>query len=79
MADRFRRRFNGDRERLSELVDLVTPVLWNAARSQGANPPTCEDAIQTAWLQLVDWARTTFRQEALCVKVAGIPEVHGAP
>lgn len=45
---------NGDRDRLSELVDLVTPVLWNAARSQGAQPGTCEDAIQTALLQLVD-------------------------
>lgn len=44
---------NGDRERLSELVDIVTPVLWNAARSQGATPGTCEDAIQTAFLQLV--------------------------
>ena len=44
---------SGDRERLSELVDLVTPVLWNAARSQGANPTTCEDAVQTAFLQLV--------------------------
>lgn len=45
---------SGDRERLSELVDLVTPVLWHAARAQGAAPTTCEDAIQTAWLQLVD-------------------------
>lgn len=43
----------GDRERLSELVDLVTPVLWNAARSQGVSPATCEDAMQTAFLQLV--------------------------
>jgi RNA polymerase sigma factor (sigma-70 family) len=46
----------GERERLAELVDLVTPVLWNAARSQGAQPGTCEDAVQTAFLQLVDRA-----------------------
>ena len=46
----------GDRERLSELVDLVSPVLWNAARSQGAQPSMCEDAVQTAFLQLVDRA-----------------------
>lgn len=45
---------DGDRQRLSELVDLVTPVLWHAARAQGASPAVCEDAIQTAWLQLVD-------------------------
>ena len=48
----------GERERLSELVDLVTPVLWNAARSQGGAPATCEDAIQTAFLQLVDRAES---------------------
>lgn len=48
----------GDRERLSDLVDLVTPVLWQAARAQGAASATCEDAIQTAWLQLVDRAES---------------------
>jgi RNA polymerase sigma factor (sigma-70 family) len=47
---------DGERERLSELVDLVTPVLWNAARAQGAAPSLCEDAVQTAFLQLVDRA-----------------------
>jgi RNA polymerase sigma factor (sigma-70 family) len=48
----------GERERLSELVDLVTPVLWNAARSQGGAPAMCEDAVQTAFLQLVDRAES---------------------
>lgn len=27
------------------------------------------------WLAVVDWARAEFRQEALSVKVAGIPEI----
>lgn len=45
---------SGDRQRLSALVELVTPVLWNVARSQGAAASTCEDAVQTAFLQLVD-------------------------
>ena len=49
---------DGERERLSELVDLVTPVLWNAARAQGGTPSNCEDAVQTAFLQLVDRAET---------------------
>ncbi|MDN5790759.1 MAG: sigma-70 family RNA polymerase sigma factor [Micrococcales bacterium] len=49
---------SGERERLSDLVDLVTPVLWNVARSQGASGPTSEDAIQTAWLQLVTHANS---------------------
>ncbi|MCU1537510.1 MAG: sigma-70 family polymerase sigma factor [Humibacillus sp.] len=48
----------GERERLSELVDIVTPVLWSAARSQGAGAPMCEDAIQTAFVQLVDRAES---------------------
>ncbi len=48
----------GERERLSELVDIVSPVLWNAARAQGATPSSCEDAVQTAFLQLVDRADT---------------------
>ncbi|WP_076261256.1 RNA polymerase sigma factor [Intrasporangium flavum] len=55
----------GERERLSELVDLVTPVLWNAARSQGANPATCEDAVQTAFLQLVDRAESIHEPAAV--------------
>ncbi|WP_347354408.1 sigma-70 family RNA polymerase sigma factor [Intrasporangium sp.] len=48
----------GDRQRLADLVDLVSPVLWHAARAQGAGASTCEDAIQTALLQLVDHAET---------------------
>ncbi len=56
---------DGERERLSELVDLVTPVLWNAARSQGANPTTCEDAVQTAFLQLVDRAESIHEPAAV--------------
>lgn len=55
-AEAFTEFVNGDRQRLSDLVDLVTPVLWNVARSQGAPAGTCEDAIQTAFLQLVDRA-----------------------
>ncbi|MBB2987524.1 RNA polymerase sigma factor [Terracoccus luteus] len=47
---------HGERERLSELVDLVTPVLWNAARAQGGSHAVCEDAVQNAFLQLVDRA-----------------------
>lgn len=48
----------GDRERLRELVALVTPLLWHTARSQRAPQEIAEDAIQTAWLRLVDAADT---------------------
>ncbi|HUG86198.1 MAG TPA: sigma-70 family RNA polymerase sigma factor [Euzebya sp.] len=67
----------GDRERLGELVDLLTPILWHTARGQGADHGRAEDVIQTAWLRLVDhadgiedprrvlaWLMTTVRREA---------------
>lgn len=46
----------GDQQRLGDLVELLTPVLWHTARAQGASSATAEDAIQTAWLRLVDGA-----------------------
>jgi len=49
---------DGDRERLRDLVTLLTPLLWHTARSQRASTQLAEDAIQTAWLRLVDAAET---------------------
>ena len=46
----------GTEQRLGDLVDLLTPVLWHTARAQGASASTAEDAIQPAWLRLVDSA-----------------------
>lgn len=46
----------GEHQRLGDLVELLTPVLWHTARAQGASGATAEDAIQTAWLRLVDSA-----------------------
>lgn len=31
-----------------------------------------------AWLDIIKWAREHFRQEALYVEVAGVPEIMGA-
>lgn len=47
---------DGDREQLRVLVGLLTPLLWHTARSQRAPQELAEDAIQTAWLRLVDAA-----------------------
>jgi DNA-directed RNA polymerase specialized sigma24 family protein len=47
---------DGDREQLRQLVALLTPLLWHTARSQRAPKEVAEDAIQTAWLRLVDAA-----------------------
>lgn len=67
----------GDRQQMGRLVDLLTPLLWHAARGQGLAGPTAEDVVQTAWLRLVDhaeridspravtaWLLTTVRREA---------------
>jgi RNA polymerase sigma factor (sigma-70 family) len=49
---------DGDRDRLRDLVALLTPLLWHTARAQRAPQAIAEDAIQTAWLRLVDGADT---------------------
>ena len=49
---------DGDRGQLRTLVSLLTPLLWHTARSQRAPQEVAEDAIQTAWLRLVDAADT---------------------
>jgi RNA polymerase sigma factor (sigma-70 family) len=67
----------GDRDRMSELVDLLTPVLWHTARGQRLDTATAEDVVQTAWIRLVEhadaiqdpqavlgWLVTTVRREA---------------
>lgn len=48
----------GDRGQLRTLVSLLTPLLWHTARAQNASKEVAEDAIQTAWLRLVDAADT---------------------
>lgn len=49
---------DGDRGQLRALVTLLTPLLWHTARAQNATKEVAEDAIQTAWLRLVDAADT---------------------
>ena len=62
---------------MNELVDLLTPVLWHTARAQGASDGLAQDAVQTAWLRLVEnsgrikdpqavmgWLIVTVRREA---------------
>lgn len=73
----FTRHRDGDSSAMGSLVDQVTPLLWHTARSQGADPATAEDVVQTAWLRLVEhtheiadpqavlqWLLMTTRREA---------------
>lgn len=55
----------GEREQLSSLVDVLTPVLWHTARAQNAPAEVAEDAVQTAWLRLVDHAEAIHEPSAV--------------
>ncbi len=46
----------GETHRMDELVDLLTPLLWHTARSQGLQSAAAQDVVQTAWLRLVEGA-----------------------
>src|SRR3954469_1670929 len=43
----------GDDTKMSELVTLVTPILWHTARAQRLDAMTAEDVVQTTGLALV--------------------------
>jgi RNA polymerase sigma factor (sigma-70 family) len=76
-ADAFAAYREGDPQQVGVLVDLLTPLLWHTARSQGLSSAAAEDVAQTAWLRLLDhmdsieqpravvsWMVTTVRREA---------------
>lgn len=67
----------GDSTAMEPLVAAVTPLLWHTARSQGADEGAAQDAVQTAWLRLVEhsdriedpqavlqWLLTTTKRES---------------
>jgi RNA polymerase sigma factor (sigma-70 family) len=43
----------GDQAKMSELVRVLTPILWHTARSSQLDTATTEDVLQSAWLTLV--------------------------
>lgn len=49
---------DGDEARMSDLVRLLTPILWHTARSARLDSATAEDVLQTVWLALVRHADT---------------------
>ena len=55
----------GDRQRISELVDLLSPILWRAARSQRATASEAEEAVQSAWIKLIDHADSIVDPQAV--------------
>ncbi len=88
-AAAFRSYRDGDVSAMDELVDLLTPVLWHTARAQGVADAVAQDAVQTAWLRLVEnserindaqavmgWLIVTVRRETWRVHKAQGREDH---
>jgi RNA polymerase sigma factor (sigma-70 family) len=44
----------GRPEAIGELVELLTPLLWQVARAHGCAQHAAEDVVQETWLRLVD-------------------------
>lgn len=61
----FRAYVDGDAAAMDRLVDLLTPILWHTARAQGVGEATAQDAVQTAWLRLVERAGTIREAQAV--------------
>lgn len=68
----------GDQDAWLVLTDRYTNLLWSVARSMGLNRADAADAVQTAWLRLVErldsvrepehlgsWLVTTVRRESM--------------
>ncbi|HEU5107989.1 MAG TPA: sigma-70 family RNA polymerase sigma factor [Micromonosporaceae bacterium] len=49
---------DGEAAALDRVVTVLTPVLWQLARSYGLDRETAEDVVQTTWLALVRGAGT---------------------
>ncbi|MCB1252028.1 MAG: sigma-70 family RNA polymerase sigma factor [Austwickia sp.] len=73
----------GDGARMAELVQMLTPMLWHIARAAGIDHQSAEDAVQHAWLKLLEhlddldrpeavvgWLATTVRRESWRVSSA---------
>lgn len=71
---------DGDRSAWDELVDQHSPFLWRLARSIVNDDAAASDAMQTAWLRLLQhvdrindpsavrgWLATTTRREAIAL------------
>lgn len=52
-ADAHERWRNGEPRALDDLVRVLTPILWHAARSYGLAVEAAQDVVQTAWLRFV--------------------------
>ena len=49
---------DGDSSKMSDLVRLLTPILWHTVRASRLDTAAAEDVVQTVWLALVRRADT---------------------
>ena len=57
-AAAFTRWRDGDPDGLTDLVRLLSPVLWQVVRATGLDRDRAEDVVQTTWIALVDHAES---------------------
>jgi RNA polymerase sigma factor (sigma-70 family) len=55
----------GDEAKMSELVALLTPILWHTVRGQRVERDVAEDVLQTTWLALVRGADSIADPQAV--------------
>lgn len=64
-AGLFRSYRDGDEACMSELVALLTPILWHTVRAQRLDRESAEDVVQSTWLALVRGADSIADPQAL--------------
>lgn len=56
---------HGDESRMSDLVVMLTPLLWHTARALRLDSQSAEDVVQSVWLVLVRKAESITEPQAL--------------
>jgi RNA polymerase sigma factor (sigma-70 family) len=56
---------DGDESTMSQLVELLTPILWHTVRAQRLDHQSAEDVIQMTWLALVRNAHSIAEPKAV--------------
>jgi RNA polymerase sigma factor (sigma-70 family) len=84
MADLLSAARAGSEDALGQIVNELSPLLWQVARSAGLSQGDAEDVLQTVWMRLIThldgiqdagaltgWLVTTTKREAWRVHAAG--------
>jgi RNA polymerase sigma factor (sigma-70 family) len=73
----------GERAALEQIVERLTPLMWNVARARGLDKESASDAVQVTWVKLLenihrirspealtDWLVTVTRHNAYAIRTA---------